>query len=243
MTGENEIRSDAAANGMDVARVAAHHPDRLAVISEEHGKRTFCELNRRANQLVGALRTRGVRDGDHVALLCSNRPEFAEMVVATNRSGIILSPVNWHLSAEEIAYVVADCGAKALIAEDRFSEAAALAARGNARLALHLAVGADVAGFDAYDATLSRESGDDIPDPQFGSFMFYTSGTTGRPKGVRTLAAAENFGAWAQLLAAVYDFRKEANDVVLSTGPLYHGGPLHFCVNVPLVCGIPVVLM
>ncbi|MFI5398538.1 MAG: AMP-binding protein [Candidatus Binatia bacterium] len=243
MTEDSKGLCDASAKGMDVARVAANHPNRVAIISEGYGQRTFSELNRRANQLVRALRARGVREGDHIALLCANRPEFAEVVAAVNRCGLILSPVNWHLSADEIAYVVADCGAKAFIAETRFAEAATLVTRCSDRAAVRLAVGAGIGGFESYDAALSIHPGDDIEDPCVGGFMFYTSGTTGRPKGVRQLAEAEKSGVWYQLLAAVYDFRSDAHDAVLSTGPLYHGGPLHFCVNVPLVCGIPVVLM
>lgn len=243
MRRDEEILTDASAKGMDVARVAADHPDRVAVISEQDGRRTFVELNQRANQLVRALRARGVRSGDHVALLCSNRPEFAEAVVAVNRSGLVLSPVNWHLSAEEIAYVVNDCGASALIAESRFTEPATSAARENDRLAVRLAIGANIEGFESYEAAVSEQPADNIDNPSIGGFMFYTSGTTGRPKGVRQLAEAEQTGVFVQVLAAVYDFRREAQDAVLSTGPLYHGGPLHFCVNVPLVCGIPVVLM
>jgi long-chain acyl-CoA synthetase len=243
MTRDDEILANASATGMDVARVAADHPNRLAVISEQHGQRTFAELNGRANQLVRALRVRGLHRGDHVALLCSNRPEFAEAVVAVNRSGFVLSPVNWHLSAEEIAYVVDDCGASVLIAESRFAEPAASAAHRSDRLTVRLAIGTNIEGFESYDAAVSAQANDNIDDPCIGGFMFYTSGTTGRPKGVRQLAEAEQTGVFVQVLAAVYDFRREAQDAVLSTGPLYHGGPLHFCVNVPLVCGIPVVLM
>lgn len=236
-------RAVASGDGMDVARVAAEFPDRLAVVCPGVGQLTFDDLNRRANQLVNALRARGLRPGDHVALLCSNRPEFAEVVVAVNRSGLILSAVNWHFSPDEIAYVVRDCQATAVIAESRFAEAAKLAVGENSQAAVRLAVGAGINGFESYDAALSAEPGENISAPCLGSLMFYTSGTTGRPKGVRHTAVVENIGAFLAQFAAMYDFRRHADDAVLSTGPLYHGGSLQMCAYVGLAWGITVVMM
>jgi long-chain acyl-CoA synthetase len=236
-------RPVAPADGMDVARVAAELPNRAAVVCPGIGQLTFDELNRRANQLVNVLRARGLQPGDHVALLCSNRPEFAEVVVAVNRSGLILSAVNWHFSPDEIAYVVRDCQARALIAESRFAEAAKLAVGENSHVAVRLAVGPGIDGFESYDAALSALPGENISEPCLGSFMFYTSGTTGRPKGVRHLAEVENIGAFIAQFAAIYDFRRDADDAVLSTGPLYHGGSLRMCVYVGLAWGITVVMM
>ena len=114
--------------GMGLAWHAEEAPDRPAILSGS-GNRTYAELNQRANQLARALRARGVRAGDSVGLVCSNRPEFAETYGATNRSGLRLTPVNWHLTGEEIAYILDDCGAVAFVADARFAEACADAAR------------------------------------------------------------------------------------------------------------------
>ncbi len=98
---------EAAAVGMLIAFTAAKVPDRPAILSER-GSRTFAELNARANRLARALRERGLGEGDAIALVCSNRPEFAEVWAAAIRIGLRLTPLNWHLSADETAYVVDD---------------------------------------------------------------------------------------------------------------------------------------
>ena len=120
-------REEAAAAGMVVAWHAAQAPDRPAIVSEA-GNRSYGELNARANRLVRALRRAGLKAGDAVALLCSNRPEFVETVVACQRGGFRLTPVNWHLKGTEVAYIVDNCEAKAFIADARFPASAAEAA-------------------------------------------------------------------------------------------------------------------
>ena len=113
----------AAARGMVVAYWAAERGARAAIESA-HGTRTFAALNARANQLARALRRRGLQPGDAVVLLCTNRPEFAEVWAACQRAGVRLTPINWHLTGGEAAYIVGDCEAKALIADARLAEVA-----------------------------------------------------------------------------------------------------------------------
>jgi len=115
---------EAAAHGMALAAISALYPERLAIAAPA-GDRTFAALNARANQLARALRARGLEPGDGVALVCSNRPEFAEVVYAVLRSGLRLTPINWNLTANEMALIVADCEARAIVADARFADAAA----------------------------------------------------------------------------------------------------------------------
>ena len=105
--------------GMEISAIAALDPERLAVISE-FGNRSFREVNERANQIARLLREQGYQEGDGIALLCGNRPEFIEVRFAAHRIGARLTTVNWHLSAEEIAYIVDDCDAVALFADVRW---------------------------------------------------------------------------------------------------------------------------
>ena len=98
----------ASAAGMLITFTASRAPDRLAVVSER-GTLTYGELNARANRLARALRGAGLSEGDAVALLCSNRPEFVEVYAACLRIGVRLTCLNWHLQGDEAGYIVDDC--------------------------------------------------------------------------------------------------------------------------------------
>jgi long-chain acyl-CoA synthetase len=235
----------AMANGMVSAVWAELSPDRAAVMSD-YGDRTFGELNSRANQLVRALRARGLKAGDSVAMLCGNRPELVEIISAARRSGLRLTPINWHLTGDEAGYVVADCDAKAFIAEHRFAPTAERAAALAPAAGVRLAVGGAIAGFDDYDRALQSEDGSNIPDPSVGSAMLYTSGTTGRPKGVhRTLSVAPSSptGSPQEMPMMMAGNYRPGESVHLCTGPLYHAAPLGFSLTIPHMFGCAVVLM
>jgi long-chain acyl-CoA synthetase len=226
----------AAAVGMVVAHWAHVQPDVPAIVSPA-GDRTYAELDAAANRLVRAWRRRGVAPGDAVALMVSNRPEFAEVVAACQRSGLRLTAINWHLTADEAAYIVEDCEARVFVADARFADVATQAASGSPRAAVLLAVGGPIEGFEPYDEVVAAEDGGDIPDPMLGTSMLYTSGTTGRPKGVHRgeIPASRGLGALFGYTAG--------ESVHLCTGPLYHAAPLAFSLSIPISAGATVVLM
>jgi long-chain acyl-CoA synthetase len=238
MTGATaDRRAELARQGSILTWWAEQIPDRPAVITD-HGDRTFAELEARANQLVRALRRAGLRSGDAVALVCPNRPEFVEVVAACARGGFRLTPVNWHLTGEEAAYIVDDCEAKALIAHGSLAPLASAARAGADAVAIGLAIGGAIDGFQDYDLALGAESGDPLVDPMPGGTMLYTSGTTGRPKGVYrppTEVAAP--------VANIYGYEEGGDDLHLCTGPLYHAAPLAFSLAIPLSLGVGVVVM
>jgi len=97
---DDDTLNAAADRGLLQSLWAERQPDRLAIVSEA-GDRTFAEVDADANRLVRALRARGVQAGDGVALMCANRPEFAETVVAVRRAGLRVTTINWHLTGEE----------------------------------------------------------------------------------------------------------------------------------------------
>jgi long-chain acyl-CoA synthetase len=228
----------AAANGMAVALWAKLIPERAAVITDA-GQLSFRELNARANRLVRVLRSAGLKSGDGVALLSSNRPEYAEVFAAIRRAGLRLTTINWHLTAEEAAYIVVDCDAQAFIAEARFAAIALAAAKQAPRLQVRLAIGGAIEGFGDYQAALIRESADDVDDPQLGTTMLYTSGTTGRPKGVQRVGVVPNSLA----TLGFSDNYHPGQSVHLCTGPLYHAAPLSFSLGIPHMYGATVVMM
>jgi long-chain acyl-CoA synthetase len=230
-------RLHAMQTGMTCAFWAEVRPNAPAIVSAR-GNRTFAELNARANQLARALRARGLRPGDAVALMCSNRPEFAEVLTATRRTGLRLTPISTRLTGAEAGYILDDCDAKAVIAEARLAESVRVAAAAAPRAATRLAVGGEITGFDSYEAVLAAEDTANIADPAPGNHMLYTSGTTGRPKGVLRQAVIGTASPIA--LAAGY---LPGRDLHLCTGPLYHAAPLAFSLIAPLVEGVGTVLM
>lgn len=229
----------AAATGMALAVHARESPDRMALVWSR-GRHTFDALNARVNRLVRALRARGLRGGDAIGLLCANRAEFVEALYAALRGGWRVTPINWHLTGEEVGYVVANCEARAFLADARFAEAAAEAAGHAPGATIRLAIGGEIPGFEAYDAALAEASPHDVEDPALGHTMLYTSGTTGRPKGVhRDPRARQRATAEVARHIAV----RPGEDVNLCTGPLYHAAPLAFSLTAPLAFGAGVVLM
>ena len=233
-----ESPGEAAKVGMTLAWWALNDPERPAIISDA-GRRTFGELNARANQLANALRSRGLQAGDGIAILCRNRPEFAEAYFAGLRHGLRITTVNWHLTADEAAYIVDDCEAKAIVADASLGPVAKGILDGTATVTAALAVAGDIDGFESYEKALEPESAENPEEPVLGGIMLYTSGTTGRPKGVRKTPAGVR-------VPNVYDYLDDPaqrGDVHLCTGPLYHAAPLAFSLAIPLSFGSTVVMM
>lgn len=246
MTGENqqhfpstEERAAATATGMSVALWARYTPEVKAIVSPS-GERTFFELNANCNRLVRALRGRGLMAGDTVALLLSNRPEFAEAVFACSRAGLRFTPINRYLSPDEVAYIVNDCGARALIGDARYTATLAKTIALCPTLAARLAVGGEINQFERYDDALANEDRADISDPQLGARMLYTSGTTGKPKGV---IRQPNYSTRLEAITDAPKYQAGTDQMNLCTGPYYHGGPLTFSLQMPLAQGIGVVMM
>ena len=178
------------------------------------------------------LREAGLKADDGIALLCSNRAEFCDVLSGALRIGLRLTPVNWHLTAEEIAYIVKDCEAKALFADVRVATSQA-AAEMCPDLKVKVAIGGDIPGFRPY-SDLEAYDASDIDNPKRGYCMLYTSGTTGRPKGVYKPDAV------APAYSDEYD---RATDVHMCTGPAYHAAPLGGDVRRPLINGLPIVFL
>lgn len=222
---------------MTVALWAQFLPSAPAVVAAT-GNRTYAELNSRCNQLVRALRAHGLDAGDGVALLCANRTEFVEMFWATRRAGMRMTPINWRLTGEEAAYIANDCDAKAFIAHERFHAVAAHVAANAPCARLKVAIGGAIPGFDSYEALLRDRDGSNIPDPQLAQSMLYTSGTTGKPKGVYRSSAPPT----SPSLVASANYQP-GGSVHLVTGPLYHAAPLALAMAVPMLYGASLVLM
>jgi long-chain acyl-CoA synthetase len=227
----------AAAAGMTQAVWARAQPDAVQVRNPDGTTRTWGQVNAAANRIVRLLRAQGLEPGDAVALVCGNRAEYLEVLAAVLRGGFRITPVNWRLTAGELAYIVDNCEAKALFAEAL--PAIAPAAADCPRLVAKLAIGGPVPGFLDYEAALAPFDGADIPNPVLGQSMLYTSGTTGRPKGVWRPNAVQHV-VIAYLQAAGY---QPGRSVQLCAGPAYHAAPLAFDVRASMNHGTPLVML
>ena len=226
----------------------AHHaqafPDKPALILGG-APRTYGDLNARVNRLARALRRAGVGPRDTVGAVLHNGYEWYELLNAVGKLGAQLVPIGYRLKGPEIAYMMADSGAKVLLgAVDLADEIdRAVAELRWPEHALWVVGAACPWRGRAYEEVLAAESGDE-PEAAFvgGGFntMIYTSGTTGRPKGIdRTVDPAN---AHRTLLGIAALWRLTPDDVHLVAGPLYHTGPSSYG-QVHLLIGATVVMM
>jgi len=226
----------AAATGMGMAVWADVQPNKAAVIDPDGTRRTFAEVNADANRLVRLLRGAGLKAGDAVALVLSNRHEFLEIQSATLRAGFRITPINWHLTIDEIAYILNDCEAQAVFVEARIAAGATASAQAPG-LKIKVAVGGAIDGFVTYDEAIAGLDGSDIDDPILGNQMLYTSGTTGRPKGVFRPAPVVT----PQAMFALRGY--DAKSVQMCAGPAYHAAPLAFDVRTAMGAGATLVFL
>jgi len=231
-----------------MARLLAAHaerdPDRHA-LTDAAGTTRWGDFNARVNRLVNGLRALGLAAGDLLAIVAGNSREYFEVMAAAGHSGILFVPVNWHFTAEELAYVVADSGAKLLICDAQFAALAqATVARNETPVLQHrLAIGGPVDGFADYEDFVAAQAPAEPADQVLGGPMFYTSGTTGRPKGVKSTAKAppplesmQMMGAGLTGLLSI-----PPDGVTLLCGPVYHSAQWAFS-YLPLIAGSSVVM-
>lgn len=234
------IDADLHVSGREIAAIARRDPARAAIITTSGESMTYAELERNVDALAATFAQAGLEAGDVVALLCRNRPEWMVTYEAALRAGVILLPVNWHLEADDVQYVLSDSGAKALVAESHFAHQAQSA---SGSLSLRIAIGGPINGFQNWESAIDSSSGPSPERPR-GTQMIYTSGTTGRPKGVRhdpqPSAAAAAAGT---AMVAMFGMDGDNGDSMLCTAPLYHSGPSRLCLEWPLGAGVTVVLM
>jgi long-chain acyl-CoA synthetase len=224
--------------------------DRAAVVMGGSGETvTFAELDDRSTRLARVFDRAGLGPGDHVAVMLHNEPHFFTVIWAALRAGLFLTPINWHLGPEEAGYIIRDCGAKAFVTSGSLHEVATDLAPHLEEVALRLMVGGDgaghvVAGYDDLDATVARESGDRRSGERSGTFMMYSSGTTGRPKGILPRLPEAPFGLGSDAVATVASlvFGVDESTVYLSPAPLYHAAPIGWCTAVQRLGGTVVVM-
>jgi len=227
--------------------MAAEEPDHLALVTPEGVEISAGDLLSECNRLTHGMRALGLGPGDAVAAVLPNGIEFIELYLAALQAGWYLVPINHHLVGPEIAYIVGDCEAKALVVHERFAPAATAAVEelGYPEHARFAVGPGGVAGFAAFAALKEGQPSSLPPERTTGAAMNYTSGTTGRPKGVRRPLpgrppedVAVGFGG----LLMLFGLQPRGDNVHLIGSPLYHtavtvfgGGALHMGHTVALM--------
>ena len=210
---------------------AASNPDRAAIIMAHSGERvTYGELEAGSNRSAQLLRSLGLRPGAAIALLFENTPRFLELCWAAQRSGLYFTPVSTRLALEEALYIINDCGASVLIASAGAGELAQSLAAARSRLAnvrhfFH--AGVPLAGARSWPEEAGKMPAERIVEETAGQPMVYSSGTTGRPKGVKiplTGGPADGEYPFVDMNRQRYGFAPDM--VYLSPAPLYHTAPL-----------------
>ncbi|MFG2405604.1 acyl-CoA synthetase [Streptomyces brevispora] len=222
---------------------ATADPDRTVLIAPDGEKWTAGRLHADANRMVHGLRAAGLEEGDAFAVVLPNGVEFLTAYLAASQAGFYLVPVNHHLVGPEIAWIVSDSGAKVLIAHERFT-AAATAAADEAKLPAghRYGVGA-VEGFRPYGELLENRPVSPPEGRTLGWVMNYTSGTTGRPRGIRRpLPGKLPEETYLGGFLGIFGIKPFDGNVHLVCSPLYHTAVLQFA-GAALHIGHPLVLM
>jgi len=224
---------------------AATTPDKAAVVMAGSGETlTYRELEERSTRLAAHLRGLGLRPGDVVALLTDNRPQASEVYWACQRAGLYVTAVNWHVTAAEAAYIVDDCGATVLIASAALADLARAALAAAPGVCTPLAYAGAIEGFGDYEAALA--AADPVPpaDQPRGGDLLYSSGTTGRPKGIKPALPDRQVTEPGDTLTAVFGglYGFGPDTVYLSPAPIYHAAPLRFVGIIQSVGGTVVMM-
>jgi long-chain acyl-CoA synthetase len=215
---------------MSLLSQATENPDKPAVIMAGSGEtRTYGELVDGMNRLARLLRSH-CEVGDRVAMLMGNERDYLTVAWGVRRAGLRGVPVNWHLTADEVAYMVDNSDAIALIVSAGLWDVAEEVRKSNDRLAICLTNGAATATFASLQDAMAASSPEPLSDLSEGNLMFYSSGTTGYPKAIKRPLPTAPFGTytnWELMMQAQYGVGEDS--VVLIPGPIYHAAPMGWC--------------
>jgi len=223
---------------------AQEFPDKPAVINSVTGAHvTYKQLDDRSNQLAQLWWEQGLRTGDHVAVFLENHLNYLEVVWAALRSGLYITSINRYLTTEEAGYILNDCEAQSVVASARIIEADGLKAYAP-RCASWLSIDGGLDGYQDYEEALATFSAEPLAEEPAGYFMLYSSGTTGRPKGIKRPLTGKSIDAEDTELGGLQKllWGFDENTTYLSPAPLYHSAPLGFCTGT-LAVGGTVVMM
>ena len=212
--------------------IAATSPDHPAVIMASDGTTiTYAELDEEANRLSQLLRSVGLQPGDHVAFCLENHPRFLSVAWGCHYAGLYYTAMSSRLNDDEMRYILNDCGAKAFITSDYKRDAAEKLIDQAPDVETWLMIDGTTDGYAPYEDEIAKHPAEPLAERPAGIDMLYSSGTTGRPKGVKVqlpgTPVEESGGSVLGLCQLLFGLT--ADTVYLSPAPLYHAAPLRFC--------------
>ncbi|OBH08876.1 acyl-CoA synthetase [Mycobacterium sp. E1747] len=227
---------------------ALDQPDKAAFVMASTGAvTTYAQLDAAANRLSRVLRDAGVEPGMHVAFCLENHPRLLEVAWGCIYAGAVFTACSSRTTAQELAYLVNDCGATVFITSSALAQNAVDIIELTPRVRLRLMLDENVPGYQSYDEATAAQTPEPLANRIAGIDMFYSSGTTGKPKGVNRNFTAEplekgtkSARATTRLLTKLLGAGPDC--VYLSPAPLYHSAPLRFCLAVTGFGGTAIIM-
>jgi long-chain acyl-CoA synthetase len=213
----------------------ATQPDKIALVMGGSGfTQTFAELDAAANRLSQLLRAAGLQPGDHVAICMENHDRYFEVIWGCHYAGLVYTACSSRLTSSELSYILNDCGARVFITSKYKADQAAEIVADTAGVELRLMLDGTIPGYESYETAVAAQPASPLDEARIGGTdMLYSSGTTGRPKGVQreflNTPLENSGGPVAPLLTLLFGVTSDS--VYLSPAPFYHAAPLRFCLS------------
>ncbi|HEX7131902.1 MAG TPA: AMP-binding protein [Iamia sp.] len=214
-------------------------PNKRAVIMPDGRSLTYRQLEEGSNQVAHLFRASGLRPGDHIAMVCENRPEYFVVAWGAQRAGLYYTPCSTRLGTAELEHIVEDSGARVLVATE--ATVGALAESTLPGIERRLLVDGAVEGWEPLPDLLAGQPVTPIADQVEGDSMMYSSGTTGRPKGVKSPLTGAPYPHLGEAGELAELFGMSSDTVLLSPAPLYHAAPMFLTFIVHRIGGTVIV--
>lgn len=222
---------------------AESYPDHPAlIVAGTDVVMSYRTLDQQSRKISEHLRERGLVSGDHVAIFMENHPSYFEVVWAALRSGLVITPVNRYFTADEAAYVVNDCGARALFVSGYVGKVAEELVPELHTCDLLYSVDEPVKGYEALEPILDAIKPARSVDEPAGQIMFYSSGTTGRPKGIYHQRTPALIKDGYPINDRLVSYGMGRSSIYLSPAPIYHAAPLAHSIGVQSLGGTVVMM-
>jgi len=224
---------------------AATNPNKPAIVMASTGQTiTYAELDAEANRLARVFRDAGLQPDDHIAFCLENQPRFLPILWGAHYAGLQYTALSSRLTTEEMAYIIEDCGAKAFITSAYKRDQATELVDQMPGVTLRLMVDGTVDGYESYEDAIAAQDPTPLEGRVEGQDMLYSSGTTGKPKGVKLPLPGAPLGEGSDGVTMLCSllFGVDESTVYLSPAPLYHAAPMRYCRAVHRLGGTVIVM-